>query len=59
MIARTKSSLETELIDLRDRYFQMSLRYAEVEAQREDLVMKLKTSNNGKRWFLRNHDPLK
>ena len=46
---RTKSSLETEIVDLRDRYFQMSLQYAEVEAQREDLVMKLKASTNGKR----------
>ncbi|XP_074373134.1 uncharacterized protein LOC141713562 [Apium graveolens] len=46
---RTKSSLETEIVDLRDRYFQMSLRYAEVEAQREDLVMKLKAHSNGKR----------
>lgn len=46
---RTKSSLETEIVDLRDRYFQMSLRYAEVEAEREDLVMKLKAHTNGKR----------
>ncbi|GJU54390.1 hypothetical protein Tco_1228104 [Tanacetum coccineum] len=36
---RTKSSLETELKDLRDRYLEMSLKYAEVEAEREDLVM--------------------
>lgn len=48
---RTKSSLETELRDLRERYFRMSLRFAEVEAQREDLVMKLKTMKTGKRWF--------
>lgn len=48
---RTKSSLETELRDLRERYFHMSLRFAEVEAQREDLVMKLKTMKTGKRWF--------
>ncbi|CAK9157704.1 unnamed protein product [Ilex paraguariensis] len=49
---RTKSSLETELKDIRERYFEMSLKYAEVEAQREDLVMKLKSASNGKRWFL-------
>lgn len=48
---RTKSSLETELRDLRERYFHMSLRFAEVEAQREDLVMKIKTLKTGKRWF--------
>ncbi|XP_057469095.1 uncharacterized protein LOC130758260 [Actinidia eriantha] len=48
---RTKSSLETELRDLRERYSQMSLRYAEVEAEREDLVMHLKASKNGKKWF--------
>ncbi|CAA3008446.1 Hypothetical predicted protein [Olea europaea subsp. europaea] len=48
---RTKSSLETELRDLRERYLQMSLKYAEVEAQREDLVMKLKANKGGKRWF--------
>ncbi|XP_016493798.2 uncharacterized protein LOC107813099 [Nicotiana tabacum] len=48
---RTKTSLETELKDIRERYFQMSLKYAEVEAQREDLVMKLKAAKSGKRWF--------
>jgi hypothetical protein len=29
----------------------MSLKYAEVEANREELVMKLKASNSGKRWL--------
>ncbi|KAH6806045.1 hypothetical protein C2S51_030876 [Perilla frutescens var. frutescens] len=48
---RTKSSLETELRDLRERYLEMSLKYAEVEGQREDLVMKLKATRSGKRWF--------
>ncbi|CBI30188.3 unnamed protein product, partial [Vitis vinifera] len=48
---RTKSSLESELRDIRERYFHMSLKYAEVEAQREELVMKLKVTKNGKRWF--------
>ncbi|XP_030926310.1 putative uncharacterized protein MYH16 isoform X2 [Quercus lobata] len=48
---RTKSSLEAELIDIRERYLHMSLRYAEVEAQREELVMKLRASKNVKRWF--------
>ncbi|KAI3473966.1 hypothetical protein Pfo_028540 [Paulownia fortunei] len=48
---RTKSSLETELRDLRERYLEMSLKYAEVESQREDLVMKLRATRRGKRWF--------
>ncbi|XP_078427540.1 uncharacterized protein LOC144700039 isoform X2 [Wolffia australiana] len=43
--------LEIELKEMRDRYLQMSLRYAEVEAQREDLVMKLKTTKKEKNWF--------
>nr|GLL36342.1 putative leucine-rich repeat-containing protein DDB_G0290503 [Ipomoea trifida] len=46
---QTKSSLEAELKDIRERYFEMSLKYAEVEAQRETLVMKLKTAKNGKK----------
>lgn len=48
---RSRSSLEAELKDIRERYLDMSLRYAEVEAQREELVMKLKTAKGGKRWF--------
>ena len=43
--------LETELREIRERYFQISLKYAEGEAQREQLVMKLKAVNSGKRWF--------
>lgn len=46
-----KSALEAELKDLRERYFHMSLKYAEVEDEREQLVMKLKAANTGKRWF--------
>ncbi|KAL3536203.1 hypothetical protein ACH5RR_004664 [Cinchona calisaya] len=49
---RTKSSIETELRDLREQYLQISLKYAEVEAQREDLVMQLKGAKSGKRWLL-------
>ncbi|KAL4342394.1 hypothetical protein GQ457_08G018770 [Hibiscus cannabinus] len=48
---RTKSSLEAELSDIRERYLQMSLKYAEVEAQREELVMKLKGVKSIRRWF--------
>ncbi|GJS13136.1 hypothetical protein Tco_0407608 [Tanacetum coccineum] len=50
MFERTKSSLETELKDLRDRYLEMSLKYAEVEAERGDLVMQLKTNSTRKRF---------
>lgn len=45
---RTKSMLESELKDLQERYFHMSLKFAEVEAQREELVMKLKVTKNPK-----------
>ncbi|KAG6433972.1 hypothetical protein SASPL_105591 [Salvia splendens] len=48
---RTKSSLETELRDLKQRYLEMSLKYAEVEGEREDLVMKLRATRTGNRWF--------
>ncbi|KAH9326091.1 hypothetical protein KI387_006269, partial [Taxus chinensis] len=48
---RTTSSLETELKDMRERYFRMSLQFAEVEAKREELVMQVKNLKNGKRWF--------
>ncbi|KAF6134382.1 hypothetical protein GIB67_005774 [Kingdonia uniflora] len=51
-VERGASSLEAELKDLQERYFHMSLRFAEVEAQREELVMKVKALKpNGKRWF--------
>ncbi|KGN59033.1 sporulation-specific protein 15 isoform X2 [Cucumis sativus] len=46
------SDLEAELKDIRERYFHISLKYAEVEHQREELVMKLKAAkNSGRRWF--------
>ncbi|TXG49400.1 hypothetical protein EZV62_025275 [Acer yangbiense] len=48
---RRAASLEAELRDLQERYFHMSLKYAEVADQREQLVLKLKTVNNGRRWF--------
>ncbi|XWS66793.1 hypothetical protein CRYUN_Cryun05aG0231300 [Craigia yunnanensis] len=48
---RTKSSLEAELRDIRERYLHMSLKYAEVEAQREELVMKLRGVKSIRRWF--------
>ncbi|XP_057423549.1 uncharacterized protein LOC130717359 isoform X2 [Lotus japonicus] len=42
----TKSKLEAELIDIQERYFHLSLKYAEVETEREELVMKLKSSSS-------------
>ncbi|KAF3784410.1 hypothetical protein EJ110_NYTH30289 [Nymphaea thermarum] len=41
------ASLETELKDMRERYFNMSLSFAEVEAQREELVMIVRSLRNG------------
>ncbi|XP_031502118.1 uncharacterized protein LOC116265563 isoform X2 [Nymphaea colorata] len=41
------TSLETELKDMRERYFNMSLSFAEVEAQREELVMIVRSLRNG------------
>ncbi|KAF5737510.1 hypothetical protein HS088_TW13G00394 [Tripterygium wilfordii] len=48
---QTNSPMESELRDLRERYLNMSLKYAEVEAQREELVMKIKSAKEGKRLF--------
>lgn len=45
------SSLETELREMRERYLHVSLQYAQVEAQREELVMQLKSVKREKRWF--------
>ncbi|XP_062217106.1 uncharacterized protein LOC133917130 [Phragmites australis] len=42
--------LEGELRDMKERLLNMSLQYAEVEAQRERLVMELKAAKKG-RWF--------
>ncbi|CAN6476961.1 unnamed protein product [Victoria cruziana] len=41
------TSLEAELKDMRERYFNMSLSFAEVEAQREELVMIVRSLRNG------------
>ncbi|KAF0928594.1 hypothetical protein E2562_006037 [Oryza meyeriana var. granulata] len=46
------SQLESELKDMQERLLNMSMQYAEVEAQREQLVMELKTATARKgRWF--------
>lgn len=41
--------LEGELRDMRDRYSSMSLRFAEVEVEREELVMTIRNLRNGRR----------
>uniref|UniRef100_A0ACD5WR24 Uncharacterized protein n=1 Tax=Avena sativa TaxID=4498 RepID=A0ACD5WR24_AVESA len=43
--------LEGDLRDMKERFLNMSLEYAEVEAQRERLVMELKAVKKGGRWF--------
>lgn len=47
------AQLESELKDMQDRLLNVSMQYAEVEAQREELVMELKNVNakKGGRWF--------
>ncbi|CAL9053143.1 unnamed protein product [Musa banksii] len=45
------ASLEAELKDMKERYLHMSLQYAQVEAQREELVLKLKSMQKERRWF--------
>ncbi|KAK1695810.1 hypothetical protein QYE76_012507 [Lolium multiflorum] len=46
------AQLESELKDMQDRLLNVSMQYAEVEAQREELVMELKNATSKKgRWF--------
>ncbi|KAL4576798.1 hypothetical protein LXL04_012898 [Taraxacum kok-saghyz] len=45
------SLLETELKELQERYLHMSLKYAQVESEREQLVIKLKSDKPGRSWF--------
>ena len=46
------AQLESELKDMQDRLLNVSMQYAEVEAQREELVMELKSATARKgRWF--------
>lgn len=46
------AQLESELNDMQERLLTVSMQYAEVEAQREELVMELKNANAKKgRWF--------
>lgn len=43
--------LEAELMEIRERYLHISLKYAESEAQREQLQLKMKASNERRSWF--------
>ena len=43
--------LEGDLRDMKECLLNMTLEYAEVEAQRERLVMELKSVKKGGRWF--------
>ncbi|KAJ3689806.1 hypothetical protein LUZ61_018970 [Rhynchospora tenuis] len=46
------AALEAELKEMKERYSSISLQYAQVEAEREELVQKLKsTKTTPKRWF--------
>ncbi len=54
---RTKS-LEAELRDMQDRYSSMSLRFAEVEAQHEELVMVVRNLRNTRRWQREGEDSI-
>lgn len=51
VINKERNKLEAELNELQERYLNMSLKYAEVEAQREELVLKLKAVGPGRSWF--------
>lgn len=50
-INKEHDKVETELKELQERYLHMSLKYAEVEAEREELVSKLKVARPGRSWF--------
>lgn len=48
-LKRKNVMLEDELKDMRERYFNMSLQFAEVEAEREELVMTIRTLRGTKK----------
>jgi predicted nuclease with TOPRIM domain len=48
-LKRQNTKLDDELKDMKDRYFNMSLRFAEVEAERGQLVMAVKALQSGKK----------
>ena len=44
------SSMERELKEMEERYSEISLRFAEVEGERQKLVMALRNLKNGKKF---------
>jgi septal ring factor EnvC (AmiA/AmiB activator) len=48
-LKKKNAVLEDELFELRERYFNMSLQFAEVEADREQLVMTIRTLRGNKK----------
>eukprot|EP00250_Pteridium_aquilinum_P014033 c21735_g1_i1 orf=736-4113(+) len=49
-LKRKNLSLEDELCDMKERYFNMSLQFAEVEAEREELVMTIRNLRGTKKF---------
>ena len=48
-LKRKNSILDDELRDMKERYLNMSLQFAEVEAEREQLVMTLRTRQGARK----------
>ncbi|KAH7437406.1 hypothetical protein KP509_05G069700 [Ceratopteris richardii] len=50
-LKRKNTLLEDELCDMKERYFNMSLQFAEVEAEREELVMTIRSLRAAKKFL--------
>ncbi|KAL0448012.1 UNVERIFIED_CONTAM: hypothetical protein Slati_1929100 [Sesamum latifolium] len=48
LLKERNKSMEGELKEMQERYSEISLKFAEVEGEREQLVMKLRSLKNGK-----------
>lgn len=48
LLMERNKSMEKELKEMQERYSDMSLRFAEVEGERQQLVMKLRNLKNSK-----------
>ncbi|KAI4347539.1 hypothetical protein L6164_008346 [Bauhinia variegata] len=49
MLRERNKSMETELKDMQERYSEISLKFAEVEGERQQLVMTVRNLKNGKK----------
>lgn len=49
LLTEKNKHMEHELKDMQERYSEISLKFAEVEGERQQLVMALRNSKNGKR----------